>query len=175
MPIYAIIEKTYNAGPPGRAMMKDLDKYLSRSSALSLTEVREAREDALLNAETLDADDIILSRAFLNKVRVHYKETGTRADEPLPVDCYPNGSDGTEIMFIQNTFPLGRPAGAMENSVEDLITDSTLTLADVKALRDEIERDTGERPVESDLETALQSYYDQKGMDPDDPVTITAY
>lgn len=175
MPHFGIIQTSYNAGPPGSAMIDQLDIYLQHGPSLNLTEVRQARADMLLDAEALSAEDITKAKAFYARAEDYYLRHGYDADEHLTVDTYPAGCQGTEIMFVEGVKEVGEPGGLLMNHLDGHITADTLTLDDLKEAYDDAGIEAGDSPYADAFVKAFTDYYTAQNMDAGEPVTVTIY
>ena len=174
MPQFAIIEASFNAGPPGTALLTELERFTDSSTSINLTEVREARADMFLGAEALDANDIIKARAFYKRVEEYYRDHEYTPDTYLTVDLYPISSNGTEVMFVEQAQEIGEPGGLLLNYLDDRIVGETLTLKDVRSAYD----DSG---AEDEDETATEfvnrfaGYCSKRDVAEDEPVALTIW
>ena len=170
----AIIMGSHNLGAPGSEMLANLDIYLERSPALTLTEIRQAHSDTLLAAEGLSPEDISSARYFRQRAEAYYQRHGYEPDTFLTVDAYPVGTMGTEIIFVEDVREMGNPGPGLGDVLQSYISSDTLTLKDLREAQAGMDNALSDSQA-SDFVRKFETHYDAECLSPGDPVALSIW
>lgn len=164
MPQVAVVTESHLIGAPGPELLAAIESLdLGQGDAICLTEIEGAAKDCGPNER---------AAAFVASARRFYASRNIGASEPMEMDLYPSGSDGTEIRFVGSASSLGSP-GTLMDYLEPHITASTLTLTDAREAASYASEDgeldeTGQAFLQN-----LKAHYEGAALDEDDPVLVS--
>ena len=163
LPDISIITASSSLGAPGPDLTESLAPHLN-ARVISLTDIEE----------TLGPGDP-KGAAFTENARNYYRARNLSGDQPLSIDPYPVGSDGTEILVIERTRSLGSPGPALMDIIEGELTSDTLTLDELRSAHRAVIEDGNDTEQARTFVAEFESAYEGAGLDADDPVTLCVW
>ena len=160
LPDISIITRSHSLGAPGPDLTESLAPHLN-ARVISLTDI----------AEALDPGDP-KGAAFTENARSYYQARDLDASEPLSIDPYPVGSEGTEILVIEQTESVGSPGPALMDVIEGELTSDTLTLSELRSAHRAIAEDGDDTEQARTFIAGFESACEGAGLTADEPVTL---
>ena len=160
MPDISIITASSSLGAPGPDLIESLAPHLN-ARVISLADIEE----------TLNPNDP-RGAAFTENARNYYRARNLDASEPLSIDPYPVGSDGTEILVIERTRSVGSPGPALMDVIEGELTADTLTLSELRSAHRAVVEDGGDTEQTRTFAAKFERACKGAGLDADEPVTL---